>query len=484
MQKEVIIVATGSANLASVIAAFERAGVGTRLTTDAAEAAGAPYLVLPGVGAFGAAMSTLEPAGLVPVLKARIAAGRPTFTVCLGLQLLAESSEESPGVAGLGVMPATVKKFPHDAGVCVPQLGWNAVSPDSGCKVLKPGYAYYANSFCIPLSDAGSAEKLRAAGWSLATTDHATPFLAAAEKDGGKILACQFHPELSGPWGASLIRRWLVNAGAIAASAADASPACEIPAKAEVCRRVIPCLDVKDGRVVKGVKFQGLRDAGDPVELARRYEAEGADELVFLDVSATVEGRKSAAETVAKVRKVISIPLTVGGGVRSVEDAKRLLDAGADKVGVNSAAVFNPQLLTELAERFGRQCVVLAIDAGKSETGAGWQVIVRSGTDRKEIDAVAWAAEGERLGAGEILLTSWDRDGTRSGYDLEVTRAVAEAVSCPVIASGGVASPAHLAEGIRAKADAVLAASIFHDGNYTVREVKDALRAEGFPIRH
>lgn len=480
---EVLIVATGSANLASVIAAFERAGVSVRLTTSPEEASHAPYLVLPGVGAFGAAMNALEPAGLVSALKERLAAGKPTFTVCLGLQLLAEFSEESPGVPGLGVMPATVKKFPLDAGVTVPQLGWNAVRPDSGCKILKPGYAYYANSFCVPLAEPGSVEKLREAGWSLATTTHAIPFVAAAERNEGKILTCQFHPELSGPWGATLIRRWLVAAGAIAASAADESPACEIPEKAEVCRRVIPCLDVKDGRVVKGVKFQGLRDAGDPVELARRYEAEGADELVFLDVSATVEGRKSAAETVAKVRKVISIPLTVGGGVRSVEDAKRLLDAGADKVGVNSAAVFNPQLLTELAERFGRQCVVLAIDAGKSETGAGWQVIVRSGTDRKEIDAVAWAAEGERLGAGEILLTSWDRDGTRSGYDLAVTEAVARAVPCPVIASGGVANATHLAEGIRARADAVLAASIFHDGDTTVGREKDALIAEGFPIR-
>ena len=479
----VLIVATGSANLASVIAAFERAGVSVRLTESAAEAAAAPFLVLPGVGAFAAAMEKLVPAGLVPVLKERIAAGRPTFTVCLGLQLLADASEESPGVAGLGEMPATVKKFPLNAGVTVPQLGWNGVYPDAGCRLLRPGYAYYANSFRVPLHEPGAAEKLRAAGWSLAVTHHAGEFLAAAEKAEGKVLACQFHPELSGPWGASLIRRWLVNAGAIAASAADESPAVELPAKAQVCRRVIPCLDVKDGRVVKGVKFQGLRDAGDPVELARRYEQEGADELVFLDVSATIEGRKSAAETVAKVRKVISIPLTVGGGVRSVEDAKRLLDAGADKVGVNSAAVFKPELLTELAERFGRQCVVLAIDAGKSESGAGWQVIVRSGTDRQEIDAVKWAARGEQLGAGEILLTSWDRDGTRSGYDLAVTQAVAEAVSCPVIASGGVANATHLAEGIRAKADAVLAASIFHDGNYTVRQVKDALLAEGFPIR-
>lgn len=251
-------------------------------------------------------------------------------------------------------------------------------------------------------------------------------------------------------------------------------------------RRIIPCLDVKDGRVVKGVKFQGLRDAGDPVERAAAYEAQGADELVILDVSATPEGRANAAHTVAAVRAVLSIPLTVGGGVRAPEDAARLLGAGADKVAVNSAAVADPSLLTALAERFGRQCTVLALDAARVETEDGsprWETVVYSGKRRTGRDAVAWAREAVERGAGEILLTSWDRDGTREGYDLELLTAVSEAVNVPVIASGGADGPEHLIEGLNAGADAVLAASIFHDADTTVASVKDALAAAGVEVR-
>ncbi|MDX2145980.1 MAG: imidazole glycerol phosphate synthase subunit HisF [Planctomycetota bacterium] len=248
--------------------------------------------------------------------------------------------------------------------------------------------------------------------------------------------------------------------------------------------RVIPCLDVRDGRVVKGVRFSGLRDAGSPVELASAYEAQGADELVMLDVSATPDGRATAIHTVEAIRQVIGIPLTVGGGVRSIDDARRLLEAGADKVGVNTAAVQDPGLLTLLRDRFGRQCVVLALDAARSrDSGEGWRVVVKSGQDHLSLDAVQWAIEAERRGAGEILLTSWDRDGTRAGYDLELIAAISSAVGVPVIASGGAATPAHLAEALRAGADAVLAASIFHDGEYTVAGVKRALRALGVAVR-
>ena len=239
-------------------------------------------------------------------------------------------------------------------------------------------------------------------------------------------------------------------------------------------RRVIPCLDVRDGRVVKGVRFSGLRDAGDPVEQATRYEAQGADELVILDVSATPEGRATAAETVARVRAALSIPLTVGGGVRAVGDAERLLDAGADKIGVNTAAVERPELIGELAARTGSQCVVVAIDAAR--TGDGWEVVTRSGANRTGIDAVGWASRVSELGAGEILLTSWDRDGTADGYDLGLISAIGGAVGVPVIASGGAAGAAHMVEAFGAGADAVLAASIFHDGLTTVGEIKRELR--------
>lgn len=248
-------------------------------------------------------------------------------------------------------------------------------------------------------------------------------------------------------------------------------------------KRIIPCLDVRDGRVVKGVRFAGLRDAGDPVEQARRYEQEGADEIVILDVSATPDGRATAAETVAAVREVLSIPLTVGGGVRSINDAYRLLSAGADKVGVNSAAVDRPELLSELADRFGTQCTVIAIDAASQQTGSGWEVVTRSGTHRTGLDAVGWASETERLGAGEILLTSWDRDGTGDGYDLDLLRAVSSSTHLPIIASGGASGPSHMLEAFDAGADAVLAASIFHDGVLSVGSVKQSLAKAGTEVR-
>ncbi|MCB9639440.1 MAG: imidazole glycerol phosphate synthase subunit HisF [Myxococcales bacterium] len=248
-------------------------------------------------------------------------------------------------------------------------------------------------------------------------------------------------------------------------------------------RRIIPCLDVSHGRVVKGVKFQGLRDAGCPVELSARYQEQGADEIVILDVSATPEGRGNQLETVRKVREVLSIPLTVGGGIRKIEDASALLEAGADKVSVNTAAVFQPELLSAIAERFGRQCTVLAIDAASKATGEGWEVVVRSGTERVGRDAIEWVKEGEQRGAGEILLTSFDRDGTRAGYDLPQLRAFSQATQLPIIASGGAHSPEHLVEALDAGADAVLAASIFHDGDWTVDALKVFLLGRGIDVR-
>ena len=246
-------------------------------------------------------------------------------------------------------------------------------------------------------------------------------------------------------------------------------------------RRIIPCLDVDGGRVVKGVKFQSLRDAGDPVELAELYADQGADELVLLDVSATPEGRGNALETVRAVRRALPIPLTVGGGVRQVDDARALLEAGADKVAVNTAAVSNPALLAEMAASFGRQCTVLALDAARH--GDGWRVVVRSGRDRLDLDALDWSRQATETGAGEILLTSWDRDGTGAGYDLELVAAVTQAVNVPVIASGGADSAEHMAQALHAGADAVLAASILHDGETTVAALKRRLAALGAEVR-
>jgi cyclase len=245
--------------------------------------------------------------------------------------------------------------------------------------------------------------------------------------------------------------------------------------------RVIPCLDVTGGRVVKGVNFVNLRDAGDPVELAARYDEAGADEVVFLDITASSDARETMVDVVRRTAEQVFIPLTVGGGVRSVDDARRLLRAGADKVSVNTSAVSRPELVSELSREFGAQCVVVAIDARRSP--GGYEVYTHGGRKPTGLDAVSWAGEVERLGAGEILLTSMDRDGTRDGFELELTRRVAGGCNLPVIASGGVGSLQHMVEGALEGADAVLAASIFHFGEFTVADAKAALAAAGLNVR-
>jgi len=249
-------------------------------------------------------------------------------------------------------------------------------------------------------------------------------------------------------------------------------------------RRIIPCLDVKDNRVVKGVKFVNLRDAGDPVELGARYSDEGADELVFLDITATIRSRKTIVELVEKVAENVFIPFTVGGGIQTVEQMDELLRSGAEKVSVNTAAAANPDLLTEAAQRFGNQCVVLAIDARRSKNRPGkWQVCVKAGSEPTDIDVVEWAVRGEKSGAGEILLTSMDADGTQAGYDNELNKAVTNAVNIPVIASGGAGTLEHLYDAIvDGGADAVLMASITHFENYTITQIKEYLRDRGIPM--
>jgi len=451
----VCLIGTDVANTASVSAAFERLGCEVCLSTDPSTVRSADAVVLPGVGHFAAGMEQLLDLGLVDPLRDRIARNLPTLGICLGMQLLADGSDEAPGVPGLGVLKVRATRF--DDGVVVPQLGWNGVA-GSG-RYVDGGAAYYANSFRLAQPPTG---------WQASFSDHGGRFLAAVER--GRVLACQFHPELSGAWGSALLERWLLDRPVVARHAAS-----------RVGPRVIPCLDVADGRVVKGVRFQGLRDAGDPVALARAYAEQGADELVMLDVSATPAGRATAADTVRAIRAVLDIPLTVGGGVRTVDDAARLLQAGADKVAVNSAAVARPALLTELADRFGSQCVVLALDAARCADA--WEVVVQSGKKRTGLDAVDWAAEATSLGAGEVLLTSWDRDGTGDGYDTALLDNVSARVCVPVIASGGARNPADLAAAVRAGASAVLAASIFHDGEWTVSRLKAALDTQGLETR-
>ena len=254
-----------------------------------------------------------------------------------------------------------------------------------------------------------------------------------------------------------------------------------------LAKRIIPCLDVENGRVVKGVNFVDIRDAGDPVEIAVRYNEQGADEITFLDITASHEGRDTTVHTVEKIAEEVFIPLTVGGGIRTVQDIRTMLNAGADKVSINTAAIHNPELVRESAERFGSQCIVVAIDAKRVDDVEGeprWEIFTHGGRRPTGLDAVAWAVRMAELGAGEILLTSMDRDGTKNGFDLGVTRAITEAVEIPVIASGGVGNLDHLVDGIlRGGADAVLAASIFHFAEYTVPEAKAYMAARGIEVR-
>jgi imidazole glycerol-phosphate synthase subunit HisF len=247
--------------------------------------------------------------------------------------------------------------------------------------------------------------------------------------------------------------------------------------------RIIPCLDVDAGRVVKGTRFTNLRDAGDPVELAAFYDSEGADEIVFYDITASHEGRDTAVALARRAAEEVFVPYTIGGGVRTVEEMRAMLRAGADKVSINSAAVRNPDLINGGAERFGSQCVVLSVDVKRKGSGSGWEVYLNGGRSNTQMDAISWVVEGERRGAGELVLNSMDADGTETGYDLDLISAVAERTSLPLVASGGAGSPEHMVAAVGAGAGAVLAASIFHFGEWSIAEVKEHMRGAGVPVR-
>jgi imidazole glycerol phosphate synthase glutamine amidotransferase subunit len=476
----VAIIDSGVANLASVKSAFTALGVESIVTGEPDAVREVSHVVLPGVGRFQPGAERLRGSGMDQAIMETHRLGKALLAICLGMQMLGEGSEESPGIPGLGLFPGRFTRLPPS--VRVPHLGWNRVVPDRPSP-LPQGMAAFANSY--GLTEAPE-------GWSAAWTTHGTPFVSALTL--GRTLACQFHPELSGDFGMGLIQAWM--AGDRTGLERSESPLGQDrrregearepdlpggPVFNQVAQRIIPCLDVKDGRVVKGIQFQMLRDSGDPAERASAYERQGADEIVVLDVAASPEAQATQLETVRSVRQTLHIPLTVGGGVRTVEDAQRLLSAGADKVSVNTAAVRDPSLLKRLAGMFGSQCIVLAIDARRD--GKSWDTVVMGGSESTGIDAIEWAREGTRLGAGEILLTSWDRDGTRSGGHLELLQAANDAVPVPVIASGGIGTRRDVADAFRSGADAVLAASIFHDGDLTVRDIKVFLESEGVVVR-
>jgi len=468
----------GAGNLRSVEGALARIGAPSRRVTGPGDLAGASALVLPGVGRYRSAAGRLREAGMWEPLKAWARSGRPLVGICLGMQLLFDGSDEDPGVEGLGLIPGTVSRLESPL---VPHIGWAPVvahEPASAAwkSVPRRFYAYYAHSFAVP------------PGHPAATATTTSPARFTAAVASGAVCGFQFHPEKSGHDGAVLLAALVrdlagpVAAGVAAVASRSPQEPVGVPARRGRPYRVIPCLDIKGGRVVKGVRFRDLRDAGDPVEHARTYDEDGADEVCLLDVSASQEERRPLYGLVAGVASVLRVPFSVGGGIRSLDEMRHLLLAGADRVSIGTAAVENPHLVRDAAERFGSQFVVVSIDARRR--GHWFEVTTHGGTRGTGLDTVEHARQVAGLGAGEILLNAMDADGTRGGYDLALTQAVARAVSIPVIASGGAGSPADLVRALRdSGADAVLAASIFHDGLFTIREAKRALREAGLEVR-
>ncbi|MFH2113051.1 MAG: imidazole glycerol phosphate synthase subunit HisH [Spirochaetota bacterium] len=472
----VAVADTGRCNLASMMAALQRNGADAYVCADPQGIVDADYAVLPGVGAFGPVAERLRDSGLGPAFASRIRAEKPTLAVCLGMQLIFEGSEESPGEPGIGALPGTFKTFGPE--VRSPLFGWNLVS-DAGAFLSEPGWAYFAHSYRLDKAPTG---------WKAAMSDYGSPYVSALEK--GPMLLCQFHPELSGDWGGRLLTRWLGTEPGTALGQTQAAgaegrspPGAQGQTPKGPAKRIIPCLDVDGGRVVKGVRFKELRDMGDPAGLAARYELEGADELVILDITAGLRGVNTAADVVRSVRAVMGIPLCVGGGIRSIADAERLLAAGADKVSINSRAYRDPELVSAIAREFGSQCCVVAVDAARGPDGVP-MVVLDAGHTVLDESAPSWIGRAAALGAGEILLTSRDRDGTGIGYDHELLReAVAAAPGIPVIASGGAATPQQILGGFNAGADAALLAGALHDGRLSIGEIKDYVRRSGVEVR-
>ena len=451
----VAIIDYDAGNIKSVEKALLHLGEEVMITRDREKILNSDKVILPGVGAFGDAMEKLRSYGLDKVIYEVVEKKIPFLGICLGLQLLFEKSDETPGVKGLGILPGEVLRIPDKEGLKIPHMGWNSIKIKKGARLFKDipedSYVYFVHSYYLK---AGREEDVTA------TTEYSALIHASVEHD--NVFACQFHPEKSSEIGLKILNY-----------------------KEELMftKRIIPCLDVNDGRVVKGVNFVNLIDAGDPVAIAEAYDKAGADELVFLDITASSDARNTVADMVRKVAEKVFIPFTVGGGIRTVDDFKAILREGADKVSVNSAAIMRPELISEAADKFGSQCVVVAIDAKRREDG-GWNIFKNGGRVDMGIDAVEWAMRVEKLGAGEILLTSMDCDGTKAGYDLELTRTISENVSIPVIASGGAGTKEHFYDAFdQGKADAALAASLFHFKELEIMDLKRYLREKGISVR-
>ena len=462
-----VLIDYGAGNLTSVRNAFAAIGEETVVTRDPEVIGKADRVVFPGVGAAAHAMDNLRRFGLVDVVR-RAAATKPFLGICLGMQVLFEHSEEDGGVEMLGIIPGKVRRF-HDVPGCkVPEIGWNSVSAPAGARVpgIGEGQEYYfVHSYAADVI-----------GDTCLTASYAgVTFTAMVRR--GNLWACQFHPEKSGRIGLNLLRAWMLGV----ASSPSPSPS----PFTSLTRRVIPCLDVRAGRVTKGVKFKNNVDLGDPVEMAVKYAEGGADELVFYDITASAERRPIDIGMVEAVAKAVRIPFAVGGGISTVADMERVILAGAEKVSVNSLAVRNPQIIAEGAAVFGAQCIVLGMDPYRSgKTASGYEITTRGFREFTGMDAVEWAKRAADLGAGEIVVNSVDADGTRAGFELEITRLIAEAVGVPVVASGGAGRPEHLVDAFNlARADAAIVAGMIHSGEYTIGQIKEGMAAARVPTR-
>ena len=478
MSASIVIVDYGAGNLTSLARGLTAAGATVGIATAPGDLAGAAGIVVPGVGHFGAT-AALDAEWRAAIL-AHVGARRPLLGVCLGMQWLFEGSDEAPAIDGLGILRGRVRRLRGD--VKIPHVGWNAVARTASSRLLAglPDrvWAYFTHSYAVD----ADAEAVAA------VTSHGERFAAVIER--GTVFGTQYHPEKSGGDGLRQLATFVAaSRGSYLFSTEMRPGGYDPPGPISVenrydplAKRIIACLDVRDGRVVKGVQFDDLQTAGDPAALAIRYNAEGIDELVLLDVTATLESRRALLDTIDLVSRQLFIPLAVGGGIRSQADASAVIGAGADKVAINSAALRDPALIERLARRYGSQAVIVAIDARRE--GGAHRVFSRSGTTADRRDAVSWAREAEARGAGEILLTSIDRDGTGAGFDCDLTAAVSAAVRIPVIASGGAGAPAHFAEVFaRGRADAALAASVFHFNRHGVADLKQFLAARGIAVR-
>jgi cyclase len=476
-------------NLTSVRKALSTVGAEVYTPDSPLDLADADGVIVPGVGHFEA--TAVLDAAWRDAIHAHLRRGRTLLGICLGLQWLFEGSTEAPGLTGLGVLPGMCRRLGPEwestgaaagdpaawAGYKVPHVGWNTVRSSRASTLLRDVpedvQAYFTHSYAAPLGPS-----------AVATTTHGpATFASAVESD--RVFGLQFHPEKSSDAGLTMLRNFLARTRGDVVTPTSVGARRAAPPSAS--RRIIACLDVRDGGVVKGVKFEGLRHAGDPAELAARYNVEGIDEVVILDVTATLESRRALARTIADVARRLFIPLAVGGGIRTEDDAAAVVDAGADKVSLNTAALVDPDLITRLAVRYGSQAVVVAIDAKRqprTDGRDGFAVYSRSGSQDSARQAVEWAQEAASRGAGEILLTSIDKDGTRSGFDCELTAAVSQAVPIPVIASGGAGELDHFVDVFtRGRADAALAASIFHFSERGVSALKEHLAKAGIPVR-